>query len=275
VCNEEIDRVFTVPIGQDETVDFEGEFEKAFIFPDKYEMDGRLMRKREGLLVELIVTLGRRIEVDRMIAAGLLPPEGDGQEPLYKLYYVDVKGGVMIRKLTVPPSQIATTERKADALYSLLTGEDFILLRPPQPSTVDFTLVGSITAGGGALIALTGIIFALLADDENSNFEACNGDFGCRSGAGGNETTQNDALQSRNLNASVADALFISGGIIAVAGLTMILIDQLSGEEDGSVNLGEEADRITPETELSSELKIDWGVTPLEGGGFLQMRVVF
>ena len=276
------DRLFIVPVFQDEFVDFDGDLARSFKFPDKFDIDVRNAIKddnAEAKLTNVIVTLGRRLQVDDMIAVGLVPPpEGAPaeSESQYKMYLVDVNEGEKVRSLSVPLSQIPTQERMNEALDSLMTGREFEIIGPPPPEETDWTLIGIITSSVGGAVLIGGVVLAFLSQDQNDQFITCNQDPSCRSDV----ATQQDLIQTRDQYALIGNIMMISGGVIVAAGLTMILVHQLTRDDEIEAEDFEGGDDIEDrfeddEFDYDASRNMQFGIAPTGDGGMIQFGLIF
>jgi hypothetical protein len=269
----QLDRVFVVPITREETIDFTGEFALAFDFPNDFNLNAQLFNEDIDRQVALVSTLGHRLQVKQMISAGLLPLKNPQDESMYRLLLVDIDNDRLIRERTVPLTQIATPDRMRDALDSLLTGEEFKYILPPQPPGTDWTFIGIITASSGAGLIALGVVFAILAELKQQEFIDCSADPACRS-APDSDAKRSSALQDRNQNALVANILLVTGGLAAAAGITMILVHQLSGKSEESKD-----DSSSPSSDPLEDYESlrDWsiGFAPSGDGGFFSFGLTF
>lgn len=274
--SEYVERVFVVPVQREETIDFTGEFALAFDFPNDFNLNAQLFNEDIDRQVALVSTLGHRLQVDQMVSAGLLPLKNPQDESMYRLLLVDVENDRLVRERTVPLTQIATPDRMKDALDSLLTGEEFKYILPPKPPGTDWTFIGIITASSGAGLIALGVVFAILADLKNDEFMDCSSDPACRGGVD-SQSKRSSALQSRNQNALTANILMVAGGVAVAAGVTMILVHQLSGDADES-DTSDDSDTSTTDPLEEYESRRDWslGFAPsAEGGGFFSFGLTY
>jgi hypothetical protein len=271
---EQVTRVFVVPIAREETIDFTGEFALAFDFPNDFNLNAQLFNEDIDRQVALVSTLGHRLQVKQMITAGLMPLKNPEDESMYRLLLVDVDNDRLIRERTIPLTQIATPERMKDALDSLLTGSEFKYILPPQPPGTDWTFIGIITASSGAGLIALGVVFAILADLKNDEFINCSNDPTCR-GSDDNQSKRSAALQSRNQNALIGNILMVTGGVVLAAGVTMILVHQLSGKASESDSTDRDSSR-DPVDEYESLRDWSIGFAPSsEGGGFFSFGLTY
>jgi tetratricopeptide (TPR) repeat protein len=100
----------------------------------------------------------------------------------------------------------------------------------PEPSRA-LTTTGIIVGGAGVLATGTGVVFGFLAQGEQESFDASRDLY-----------TKQVARTNAENRALTADVLYGLGGAAILAGVTLILIDQLSDQEAAP----EEQVRISP-----------------------------
>jgi len=244
-------RAFVVPVDEDVTIDFHDAFANAFTYPISLGIDAR-DNKDTAFLKEVLVKLGDRTGVGHVMAAGLMP-----ETDAYRVLLVDVEKGTVVREVSVPPSEVATAEGMDDVVNHLWTGEELEVVVPEGGAPVDWTMVGGITAGVGGAVIIGGVITGVLAMQANDEFESCNVETECRQ-----RRDDIDALRSRDRQAIIADVLYGTGAAFTVAGVVMIIVDQVGG---GGTEAAEE------------EQASDWhfNMRPTRDGGMVDLRVRF
>lgn len=249
VCNETPTRAFVVPVTDHTTVDFHDAFAEAFTYPLSLGVALQQNNSPQDI-ANILAQLGRRTGVDYVVGAGLASADGDN----YRVAVVDARTGQIMREATVPTSQLGTPEAMNDLVNHLWTGEPLTVIEELGGGGVDWTLIGGITMGTGAAIAIGGVVAAVLAKNANDEFFDCNAKPDCRLSG-----EDKEHLKSRNRSAVIADVLYGTGAVFAAAGLVMIIVDQVTGDE--------------PANETAGDWRLD--MKPTDGGGMFDLRVVW
>ena len=241
VCDEQTVRAYVVPVTEDTIIDFHDEFANAYTYPISLSLNASQMVDDNEHIAQMLVTLGHRVGVKHIIAAGLVPARG-GDSDGYKMMLVDVEGKKLVRQFTVRPADVTNNEGMKDAINSLWTGEAFSVITDinTQPNAVSWTTIGLVSLGTGGAIAVAGGVCAILAMQADDDFQACTNSYDCRSKSDGKDMT--NALKDRWKMSVFADALYGAGAAFVIAGAVMVIADQSGGSklegETSSWNLG-------------------------------------
>ncbi|MDX9721304.1 MAG: hypothetical protein RBU37_11210 [Myxococcota bacterium] len=225
VCDEQTTRAYVLPVDENTVVDFHDDFAKAYTYPVSLTLNVANHISESQTIASMLGTIGRRLGARHVIGAGLVP-EDSGMRPGYRMLLVEVGSG-LVREFTVPTSEVANSDGMLDALNALWTGEDFQLVSLDEPGGTNWTTVGAITAGAGAAVVLTGVVFAVLAMQADSDFAECNKTQTCRS-----SSTMVDSVKDRSRFSTTADILYGTGAAVTITGLVLIIVDQL--DDSGS-----------------------------------------